>query len=503
MRLNDLSKQEVWLIVGSQHLYGDEVLNTVAANTQVMAQHLSASDQIPVRILAKDVVTSSESALHLIRDANMSARCIGIICWMHTFSPAKMWIPALTRLQRPLLHLHTQFHAQLPWHTIDMDYMNLHQSAHGGREFGFLNARLKNARKVVVGHWQTENVTTQVGRWVQVCSSWADTQEMKVARFGDNMRDVAVTEGDKVSAQIQFGFQVNGFGMGDLSQTVNQVPQRDIGVLVEEYLDLYDVDDSLLPKGVQHSSLLEAAKIELGIESFLTAGGFKAFTTTFENLHGLRQLPGIAVQRLMQKGYGFGAEGDWKTAALLRMIKVMGSTRPGGTSFMEDYTYHFGSSESLVLGAHMLEICPSITVDKPRCSIHPLQIGGKEDPVRLVFDANSGAAINTSLVDLGGRFRLLANEVSGVQALNPLPKLPVARALWRPEPNLEVAAAAWITAGGAHHTVYSQQIVREQLEDLAEIMDVELVVIDEKTNLYQLNHLLRWNEMYFSQRQTK
>ena len=498
MRIN-FDSFEVWFVTGSQHLYGDAVLQQVEQNANEISAAISDDQSVPIKIINKGVVTTTSTATSILLAANQSDKCIGIIAWMHTFSPAKMWINGLKNLVKPLLHFHTQYHAEIPWSDLDMAYMNLHQSAHGGREFGFITARLQVRRKVVVGHWRSQDVRNQINVWMRSSCAWMDAQYLKVARFGDNMREVAVTEGNKVSAQMKMGYQVEGFGLGDLVAMTEGQSESSIDVLVEEYHDLYRIDSDLRSGGNQHVSLRKAAAIELGLQEFLEEGQFGAFTTTFENLHGLAQLPGIAVQRLMARGYGFGAEGDWKTAALSRQIKVMGFGLPGGASFMEDYTYHFGKSESLVLGAHMLEICPSIGGKvKPTCEIHPLSIGGKADPVRLVFQGAEGPAWNACLIDLGDRFRLLVNEVLCKEEIKPLPKLPVARILWKPQPNLKTAAAAWIYAGGAHHTVLTNQLTREYFEDFSEISGIELIMIDGNTDLFQHRQHLRWNEAYYN-----
>jgi len=416
---------------------------------------------------------------------------------MHTFSPAKMWISGLSLLKKPFAHLHTQFNAEIPWSEIDMDYMNLHQSAHGDREFGFMVSRLRMNRKVVVGHWKDPEVSRQLDVWARAASALHDWQGLKVARFGDNMRDVAVTEGDKVEAQIQLGYSVYGYGVGDLVKRVNEVGDGEVDELIKEYLDLYDVVPALQLKGERHQSLREGAQIELGLRHFLEEGNFKAFTTTFEDLHGLAQLPGMAVQRLMADGYGFGAEGDWKTSALVRAMKVMSAGMDLGTSFMEDYTYHFAASGDKVLGAHMLEICSSIAANKPKLEILPLSIGGKADPVRLIFDSNLGPAVAASIVDMGKRFRLIISEVDVVATEAALPQLPVARAFWAPKPNLKIAAAAWILAGGAHHTGFSYDVTSEHLEDFAEMAGIEMVRIDDGINIYDLKKELRWNDLYY------
>jgi len=491
-----LDQLELWFITGSQHLYGDEALQEVAADAQVIAKALDEAEQIPLKIIHKPTLTRPQEVTNLCREANTANNCVGLIAWMHTFSPAKMWINGLKILQKPLLHLHTQFNRDIPWPTIDMDYMNLHQSAHGGREFGFINTRMRLNRKVVVGYWQDEAVQDQVAVWTRAALGWHELQQIKVARFGDNMREVAVTEGDKVAAQMQFGFSVNGYGLGDLVEKVNAISDTAIQQLVEEYEATYDLMDTLQTNGKQRQSLLEAARIELGMRAFLEEGGFTAFTDTFENLHGLQQLPGIAVQRLMADGYGFGAEGDWKTAALVRAMKIMATGLEGGNSFMEDYTYHFDKKRAGVLGAHMLEICPSIAKEKAQCEVHPLGIGGKNDPVRLVFTAGAGKALNASLIDLGNRFRLLVNTVEAIEP-EPLPKLPVARVLWQPQPDLSTAAAAWILAGGAHHTCFSQNLTVAHLEDFAEMAGIELTVIDKTTQLRSFKQDLRNNEVYY------
>jgi len=493
----DLNKYEIWFITGSQHLYGEETLNTVAEHSQLIAQALDGLDNIPTEVVFKPVLTTPDAIAKRCRAANVAENCVGIIAWMHTFSPAKMWIRGLQILQKPLVHLHTQFGRDIPWSDIDMDFMNLNQSAHGGREFGFINTRMRLNRKVVVGHWRDPEVASRLGVWARTACGWHETRHLKVARIGDNMREVAVTEGNKVSAQIQFGYAVNGYGLGDVVQEIQAVNDTAVEQLVKEYEDSYRIASSLLKTGNMRASLLEAARIELGLRAFLEEGDFMAFTDTFENLHGLQQLPGLAVQRLMADGYGFGAEGDWKTAALVRAMKVMSSGLEGGSSFMEDYTYHFNPDRMQVLGAHMLEICPSIAADTPSCEIHPLGIGGKADPVRLVFDAAAGPALNASVIDLGDRFRLLVNTVDAVAPAHDLPKLPVARVLWEAHPDLKTAAAAWILAGGAHHTCYSQSLTAEYLEDFAEMAGIEYVLIDQETKIRSFKQELRWNEVYF------
>ncbi len=495
--MTEFNRLEVWFATGSQHLYGPEVLKQVEADAQQIVAGLDHSASLPIKLVAKPVLTTPQAIAQLCLEANRDPHCIGLVTWMHTFSPAKMWIAGLTALQRPLAHLHTQFNRDIPWSTIDMDFMNLNQSAHGGREFGFICSRLRENRKVMVGHWEDPVVQQRLGQWMRVAAAWHDWQRARIARIGDNMREVAVTEGDKVSAQIQLGFAVNGYGIGDLVRYVSEVSEADVKQLCAAYDQQYRMAPALRPDGDRRESLEEAARIELGLRAFLTEGGFAGFTDTFEDLHGLRQLPGLAVQRLMADGYGYGAEGDWKHAALVRAMKVMSSGLEGGVSFMEDYTYHFDPTGSKVLGAHMLEICPSIAAEQPSCEIHPLGIGGKEDPVRLVFDARSGPALNVSLIDLGNRFRMVVNQVDVVAPDAPLPRLPVARALWTPRPTLEVAAAAWILAGGAHHTSFAQAVTLEQMEDFAEMANIEMVAITDGVDLSRFKQELRWNEMYY------
>ena len=496
----DLKKLEIWFVTGSQQLYGPEALKQVAVNARQVVQALDAAAAIPAAVLFKAVVTTPEEAAALCQEANASSNCIGLVTWCHTFSPSKMWINGLKALRKPLLHLHTQHNRDIPWPTIDMDFMNLNQAAHGDREHGFIMSRLRLNRKVVVGYWQDAGVQSQIGAWGRAAAAWHDWQGARFARFGDNMREVAVTEGDKVAAQMQFGYSVNGYGVGDLVKCVNEASDQETDQLVQEYEASYAVAPALRKNGKQRNSLREAARIELGLRAFLTAGAFKGFTDTFEDLPGLAQLPGIATQRLMADGYGFGPEGDWKTCALVRAMKVMAAGLKGGTSFMEDYTYHLNPKGMQVLGAHMLEICPTIAKGKPSMEVHPLGIGGKADPVRLVFDTPAGEALNASMIDMGNRFRLIVNEVEVVAPQKPLPNLPVARAIWECKPNLQVAAACWIYAGGAHHTGFSQAVTTEMLEDLAEIAGIEFLVIDGQTGLRQFKQELRSNEVYYALR---
>jgi L-arabinose isomerase len=494
--MSQSTQPEVWFITGSQHLYGPAALKQVAENSQRIVAELNASGALPYTVVFKPIVTRPEEVRAVCIEANGAANCAGLILWMHTFSPSKMWIGGLTILSKPFLHLHTQFNRDLPWSEIDMDFMNLNQAAHGDREAGFIHTRLRLRRKVVVGHWSDPEVQSQVAAWMRVARAWHDWQGAKFARFGDNMRYVAVTEGDKVASEARFGYSVNGYGIGDLVERVDAATDSEIDALCAEYEETYNVAPELRKGGARNGSLRDGARIELGLRSFLTEGGFKGFTTTFEMLHGLKQLPGLAVQRLMAEGYGFGAEGDWKTCALLRAMKVIGEGLPGGTSFMEDYTYHLDPAGHLVLGSHMLEICPSIATGKPTLEVHPLGIGGKEDPVRLVFDAPAGPALNASMIHLGNRFRLIINEVDAI-APPPLPHLPVARAVWECRPDFKTACAAWIYAGGAHHTGFSYSVTTEQLEDFAEIAGIETVVIDANTRLRDFRATLRNGEIYY------
>jgi L-arabinose isomerase len=492
----DLSQFELWFVAGGQNLYGKDALVAVREHSEQIAHNLSQAPSMPVKIVPKPVMVSADAIAELCVEANRDANCIGLIAWMHTFSPARMWIAGLSALHKPFAHLHTQFNRELPWSTIDMEFMNLNQSAHGDREFGYIATRMGLQRKVIAGFWQDGTVQTQLATWARAALAWHDAQGLKIARFGDNMRNVAVTEGDKVEAQLRLGYSVAGYGVGDLTDSIAKVSDHEIGRVIAEYDASYEVASSLRADGSRRAALREAAKIEIGLTAFLEDGGFKAFTDNFEDLHGLTQLPGIAIQRLMTKGYGFGAEGDWKTAALVRAMKMMSMGLQGGTSFMEDYTYDFGQP-SKVLGAHMLEVCPSIAERMPSLEIHPLSIGGKSDPVRLVFTARSGPAVNACLIDLGSRFRIIANEVEIVPPTEQLPKLPVARAVWVPQPELGTAATAWIYAGGSHHTGLSQALSMDHLADFAQIAGVELLSIENRTNLDDFRKELRWNDVYY------
>ncbi|MBD0739555.1 L-arabinose isomerase [Streptomyces sp. CBMA29] len=490
-------EREVWFLTGSQGLYGEETLRQVAEQSRAICDRLAADPGGPVRIVWKPVLTDASGITGTVIDANSSRACVGLIAWMHTFSPAKMWIAGLDLLRKPLLHLHTQANVELPWSTIDMDFMNLNQAAHGDREFGYLQARVGIARKTVAGHVSDPAVAARVHTWMRAALGHDALRHLKVARFGDNMRDVAVTEGDKVEAQLRFGVSVNTYGVNDLVAVVDEVDDAAVSELVKEYASAYRLAGELAVGGERHDALRYAARIELGLRAFLTDGGFSAFTTNFEDLGGLRQLPGLAVQRLMGDGYGFGGEGDWKTSMLLHTVKVMGAGLPGGTSFMEDYTYNLTPGSELILGAHMLEVCPTIAADRPSCEIHPLGIGGREDPVRLVFDARPGPAVVVGLADMGDRFRLVANEIEVVAPMEPLPRLPVARAVWRPAPDLRTSTEAWLTAGGPHHTVLSSAVGGEELADLADMLRTELLLIDHDTQLRRFTQEIRWNQAYY------
>ncbi len=492
--MTSLSRLSLWFVTGSQHLYGEETLREVADHSQQIVRGLNEEAGVPLLIESKPVVKTSEEIEAVCRAADSDPRCAGLILWMHTFSPAQMWIRGLTSLKKPFVHLHTQFNRDIPWDIIDMDFMNLNQSAHGDREFGFLVSRLRLSRTVIVGHWQDPEVRRKLGRWARAAAGVHEAGSLRVARFGDNMRNVAVTEGDKVEAHIRYGMSVSGYGVGDLAEHVQAVSQQQTDQLIEEYRGCYEIDREVTEDRDQYRRLQDAAAIELGMRSFLEEGGFSAFTTTFESLHGLKQLPGLAVQRLMADGYGFGAEGDWKTAALTRIMKFMAQGLEGGTSFMEDYTYHLEPGNMMVLGAHMLEICPSVAAAKPKLEVHALGIGGKDDPARLTFDASGGPAVNASLIDMGSRFRLLLNKVEAVNPQQEMPRLPVARVLWKPLPDLPSAAAAWIYAGGAHHTVFSQALTLEDLEMFAEMTGTECLIIDEKTDLRDFKKEIRWND---------
>jgi L-arabinose isomerase len=492
-----MPKPRLWLLTGSQYLYGEQTLRQVAAQSEQVQHLLTSSGRVPAEIVGKPVLTEPAAIRRVMREANTDPDCVGVIAWMHTFSPAKMWISGLDALRKPLLHLHTQLNRTLPWASIDMDFMNLNQAAHGDREFGFVQTRLGVARKTVAGHATDPRLLDRIEDWTRAAIGLARLRTLRLARFGDNMRDVAVTEGDKVEAELRFGVSVNTHGVNDLVELVDAASEPAVDEIVADYVASYRLRPDLAPGGARHDSLRYAARIEVGLREFLVAGGFGAFTTNFEDLGGLRQLPGIAVQRLMAEGYGFGGEGDWKTSALLAAVKAMGRGTGLGTSFMEDYTYHFGPGEPKILGAHMLEVCPSIAGHQPSCEVHPLGIGGREDPVRLVFDAAPGPGVVIGLADLGDRFRFVANEIQVVRPDEPLPNLPVARAVWRPAPSLAESAEAWLMAGGPHHTVLTRAVSSAVLRDFAHMLNTELLVIDNTSTGADFADRIRWNQAYY------
>ncbi|MFW5471984.1 L-arabinose isomerase [Knoellia sp. CPCC 206450] len=496
MTTDPSAQPELWFLTGSQHLYGEDTLRQVAEQSQVIVKELDASGAIPARVVWKPILADSAAIHAQVLAANAASNCIGVITWMHTFSPAKMWIAGMDALRKPLLHLHTQAGAELPWSTIDMDFMNLNQAAHGDREFGYIGARLGVARKIIAGHVSNPAVVDRVATWARAAKGAHELRTLRLARFGDNMRDVAVTEGDKVEAQLRFGVSVNTYGVNELVDVVEQVSDSAVGELVDEYVEAYDVAPELRPGGERHESLRYGARLEAGIRTFLTEGGFRAFTTNFQDLGGLRQLPGLAVQRLMADGYGFGGEGDWKTSVVLRAAKVMAEGVDGGTSFMEDYTYHLVPGEEKILGAHMLEVCPSIASARPSLEIHPLGIGDREDPVRLRFTGSPGPAVIVGISDMGDRFRLTLNQVDVVEPDEALPRLPVACAVWKPRPSLSTAAECWLLSGGPHHTVLSSALTTQEFRDLAEIIGTELVVIDAEATPESVRRELRWNAAY-------
>lgn len=496
--MSHFPEYEVWFAAGSQHLYGPKTLQQVEANAKEVAQYFNEKINFPVKIVYKPIVTRPEEITALCREANHSSKCIGIMTWLHTFSPTKMWINGLNILIKPLFQLDTQYNETVPWATMDMDFMNLNQTAHGGREFGFICARMKVPTTVAIGYWKDSKVHEKIERWMRVSAAILAEQSLKVVRFGDNMREVGVTEGNKVSAQIRFGYSVNTHAVGDLVEVMNAIPQGEVDALVEEYETLYRFSPITQKGGEKRQNVIDAARIELGIKKFLEQGGYGAYTNTFEDLHGIKQLPGIASQRLMHQGYGFSAEGDWKTSAFLRTTKTMARVLKRGTSFMEDYTYDFTKGQELVIGSHMLEVCPSIADEKPLVDAQYLGIGGKDDPVRLIFKSQPGAAINASLIDLGNRFRLVTNALETIEQPHPLPKLPVACAVWKPQPSLDVSTQAWIAAGAAHHSVYTQALDMEYFRLYAKLKDMEIAVIDENTNIHQFEKELLWNDMLYS-----
>ena len=487
---------EVWFVTGAQLLYGGDAVIAVDAHSNEMVKGLNESGNLPVKVVYKGTVNSAREVTDTLKAANNDPRCIGVITWMHTFSPAKMWIHGLQELRKPLLHFHTQFNKEIPWETMDMDFMNLNQSAHGDREFGHIVTRMRKNRKVVVGHWQDPAAQAKIAVWMRVAAAWADAQDMRIIRFGDQMNNVAVTDGDKVEAEMRLGYHVDYYPIADLVAVQDQVTDAEVDALVAEYEKEYDLAPNCQAGGKDREQVRNAAREEIALRRFLEAKGAKAFTTNFDDLAGVDQLPGLACQRLMAEGYGFGAEGDWKTAALYRTMWFMGQGLPRGCSFLEDYTLNFDGEKSAILQAHMLEVCPLIAEHKPKLEVHPLGIGGKNDPARLVFTSKQGAGVAATIVDMGNRFRLIVNEVDCIKSKE-LPKLPVASALWIPRPSFEVGAAAWILAGGTHHTSFSYDLTTEYLEDYADIAGIELVVIDANTTIPQFKKELRLNEIYY------
>jgi len=487
---------EVWFVTGAQLLYGGDAVIAVDAHSNEIVKGLNESGNLPVKVVYKGTVNSAAEVTATMRAANNESKCIGIITWMHTFSPAKMWIHGLQELKKPLLHFHTQFNKEIPWDTMDMDFMNLNQSAHGDREFGHIVSRMRKNRKVVVGHWQDEKAQGKIAVWMRVAAAWADAQDMLIIRFGDNMNNVAVTDGDKVEAELRLGYHVDYYPIGDLVAVQDTVTDAEIAELVKVYESEYELSANVKEGGKDRNQVIEAAREELALRKFLTAKGAKGFTTNFDALHGMNQLPGLASQRLMAEGYGFGAEGDWKTAALYRTMWFMGQGLEGGASFLEDYTLNFDGDKSSILQAHMLEVCPLIAENKPKLEVHPLGIGGKADPARLVFTTHEGTGVAATIVDMGNRFRMIVNQVDVIKSKE-LPKLPVASALWIPQPNFEVGAGAWILAGGTHHTSFSFALTQEYLEDYAEMAGIEMIVIDNDTTISNFKKELRTNDVYY------
>jgi L-arabinose isomerase len=489
-----LKKQEIWFVLGSQLLYGSEVLETVANRGQEMAVYINASENIPCKFIYKGTIKSNEEVTAIIKQANYDDNCVGMVAWCHTFSPSKMWINGLAHLLKPYCHFATQYNVEIPNEQMDMDFMNLNQAAHGDREHGFIGARMRLHRKVIVGHWKEENVLKELGEWMRAAVGYKVSQNLSVVRFGDNMREVAVTEGDKVETQIKLGWQVNTWPVGELVAEIHKVTEEEVAAKVKEYQTEYKLDTSDL-----HAVKYQARE-EIAMEHILQREHAEAYTNTFEDLWGMEELPGIASQHLMARGYGYGAEGDWKTAAMTYVIKAMTLGLKGGSSFMEDYTYHYEKGREYSLGAHMLEVCPSIAAATPRIEVHPLGIGGKESPARLVFEGHAGNAVVVSLIDMGGRLRLIVQDIECVKPIIEMPNLPVARVMWKIKPNLREGIRQWITVGGAHHTVLTYDATPEMLEAWAEIMDIEFVHLTEDTTTEELKKELRVNDLLWKLR---
>ncbi len=503
----NLKDYEFWFITGSQDLYGEDTLKQVAKNSKEIVESLNKSGSLPCSLVWKPTLLTPSSIRETLEQANADSKCAGIICWMHTFSPAKMWIAGLNAYKKPLLQLNTQFNEKIPYATMDMDFMNLNQSAHGDREFGFITARMDVPRKVICGHWQHADTQKRIADWMRVARAVADGKTLRVIRFGDNMREVAVTDGDKVEAMVKFGWSVPYYGIGDLVAYMNEVSKADIDALYDEYNQKYEIVYDCgngFEKDFVIGQIKEQAKIEIALRRFLKDNDGNALCTNFQDLHGMKQLPGLAIQRLLADGYGFGAEGDWKTSALVRTFKVMtaGLVVEGkkGNAFMEDYTYNLVPGKEANMGSHMLEVDPEIAVSKPKIEVHHLGIGDREPPARMVFNTLEGDGLVAAVVQMGGRFRCVVNEINVIPPEAPLPKLPVARMLWKPLPNLATSAESWILAGGGHHTAFSNIVSADMLRDWAEMVGIECVVIDADTKVHQFRNELRWNEAYWSAR---
>ncbi|HAQ0033693.1 TPA: L-arabinose isomerase [Enterococcus faecium] len=471
----NIGEKEFWFVVGSQHLYGEEALREVKKHAQEMVDELNENGQLPYPIRLQELAVTADTITKIMKEVNYREEVAGVITWMHTFSPAKMWIRGTKLLQKPLLHLATQYNESIPWKTIDMDFMNLNQSAHGDREYGFINARLNKQNKIVVGYWKRPEIQKEIADWMDVAVAYNESFGIKVARFGDNMRNVGVTEGDKVEAQIQFGWTVDYFGIGDLVQVIDRVSDEEVDQLFEEYKELYTFDYGDYEEKTWEEHVKVQAKQEIGIRRFLEEGGYNAFTTNFEDLYGMKQLPGLAVQRLMAEGYGFAGEGDWKTAAIDRLLKIM--ARGKDTGFMEDYTYELASGQEAILESHMMEVDPTLAATKPRIVVSPLSMGDREDPARLVFDGKAGEGVVVSMADFGTHYKLLINEVEAFEPTTEAPNLPVARVLWKTKPNFHEGVHSWIQAGGGHHTVVSLNLTTDQIETWAKLVELETVVI--------------------------
>lgn len=480
-----------WLLVGTQYLYGEDTFVDINAHAQAIASALTSSKHVPCKVVAKPCLKNAAEITDVITQANADPACAGVITWMHTFSPSKMWIRGLSILSKPYLHINTQFNRDIPWDSIDMDFMNLNQSAHGDREHGYIAARMRLPRKVVAGHWEDELFQQKVGRWMRSAVGAIESRKLRVLRISDNMRNVAVTDGDKIEAQIKLGWQVDHYGVGDIIRMTEAVTESEIDAQMAEYEKYYTMDTDNI------DAVRYQAREEVAIQKFMEQEGFGAFQTNFEDLQGLRQLPGLAAQDLMRQGYGFGAEGDWKIAALTRVMKLMAEGLDGGTAFMEDYTYHFEPGNEMLLGAHMLEVCPTIAAERPKIQVHPLGIGDREDPARLVFKSQPGSAIVTTLVDMGDRLRMIVNDVECKEQLHDMPKLPVAGVLWAPKPCLQTSAEAWIYAGGAHHSVLSYALTPDIMRDFAEITGIEFLHIDQNTDIESFRKELFYNDVAY------